>query len=204
MAPRDDEDRGGALRGGGHAPAPPQDPVVVDLPADVPVLDLSSGPRADVGPWWIGRYDEDRRGGYPQAIFGGVRTLHVGLDLGAPAGTPVHAFADGVVEHAGVNPASGDYGGVVVTRHALPEGVRWVLWGHLAHADARRWRPGDVVRRGEVLARLGTPEENGGWPPHLHLQLAVERPDTHDMPGVVDPAEREAALRRWPDPVDLL
>ncbi len=191
------------MRGGGHAPSPPH-VSVVELPADVPVLDLSAGPLADVGAWWIGRYDEDRRGGYPQALFGGTRTLHVGLDLGAPAGTPVRAFADGVVEHAGVNDTPGDYGGVVVTRHALPAGTRWVLWGHLAHADARRWRPGDLVRRGAVLARLGTPAENGGWPPHLHVQLAVARPDTHDMPGVVDPAEREAALRRWPDPADLL
>ena len=193
------------MRGGGDAPSPPHDSLaVIDLPEDVPVLDLSAGPLAGVGAWWIGRYDEDRRGGYPQALFGGRRTLHVGLDLGAPAGTPVRAFADGVVEHAGVNPAAGDYGGVVVTRHVLPGGVRWVLWGHLAHADARRWRPGDPVARGEVLARLGAPAENGGWPPHLHVQLARTRPHTHDLPGVVDPAERDEALRRWPDPTDLL
>lgn len=177
---------------------------VLELPDATPVLDLTRGPLRDVGAWWIGRYDEDRRGGYPQALFGGARTLHVGIDLGAPAGTPVIAPVAGVIEHAGINRADGDYGGVLVTRH-VREGVAcWLLWGHLAHEDARRWRPGDTFGAGASLARLGTPEENGGWPPHLHLQAAVDRPVTHDLPGVVAPFEREAALRAYPDPVRWL
>lgn len=177
---------------------------VIDLPDDAPVLDLSRGPLAAAPPFWIGAWDEDRRGAYPQALFGGTRTLHVGLDLGAPAGTPVRAHADGVVVFAGINPAPGDYGGVIVTRHADADGPYWALWGHLAHADARRWRPGDAVARGGVLACLGAPEENGGWAPHLHLQLAVAPPTTHDLPGVVDPAARADALRRYPDPARIV
>ncbi len=174
---------------------------VLDLPDATPVLDLTRGPLRDVGAWWIGRYDEDRRGGYTQALFGGARTLHVGIDLGAPAGTPVYAPVAGVIEHAGINPADGDYGGVLVTRHVREGGPCWLLWGHLAHEDALRWRPGDTFGAGTVLARLGRPHENGGWPPHLHLQAAVDRPVTHDLPGVVAPLERAAALRAYPDPV---
>ena len=36
---------------------------------------------------------------------------------------------------------------------------------------------------------MGPPGENGGWPEHLHFQLSRVRPETHDMPGVVDPAQ---------------
>lgn len=198
----------------GRPPAPP--PSVVTrphallralmpaLPDAAPVLDLTRGPLASVGAFWIGRYDEDRRGGYPQALFGGARTLHVGIDVGGPAGTPVHAFANGTVEHVGINDAPGDYGGVLVTRHGVDGTTRWVLWGHLAHASARAWRAGDRFDAGAVLAHLGTPDENGGWPPHLHIQVAVERPVTHDLPGVVDPAERLDTLTRFPDPLTLL
>ncbi len=178
--------------------------VVPELPHDAPVLDLSKGPIASVGAFWIGRYDEDRRGGYTQALFGGARTLHVGIDVGAPAGTAVHAFAGGLIEHAGINDAAGDYGGVLVTRHDVEGTPRWVLWGHLAHASARAWRAGDRFAAGTVLALLGGLDENGGWPPHLQLRVAVERPETHDLPGVVAPADRAAALVRFPDPLLLL
>ncbi len=177
---------------------------VIDLPDGTPVLDLSAGPLHDVGAWWIGRYDEDRRGGYTQPLFGGARTLHVGIDVGAPADTEVRTPVAGVIEHAGINPAEGDYGGVIVTRHVREGEPVWLLWGHLRHEDARRWTPGDAFDAGDVLARLGRADENGGWPPHLHLQAAVERPVTHDLPGVVAPSQRAAALRAFPDPVRWL
>ena len=37
----------------------------------------------------VGRYDEDRRGMYTQDLFGGERTIHVGLDIGGPVQTPI-------------------------------------------------------------------------------------------------------------------
>ena len=57
-----------------------------------------------------------------------------------------------------------------------------------------------VVSAGQVIGWLGAETENGGWPPHVHFQLSWERPETHDMPGAVDPADRAAALKRYPDP----
>jgi hypothetical protein len=52
--------------------------------------------------WSIGRYDEDRRTMYTSAVFdesiivdsySGRRTIHLGVDLGAPVSTKVHAFS---------------------------------------------------------------------------------------------------------------
>uniref|UniRef100_A0A0C3SWS6 Peptidase M23 domain-containing protein n=1 Tax=Guillardia theta (strain CCMP2712) TaxID=905079 RepID=A0A0C3SWS6_GUITC len=41
---------------------------------------------------------------------------------------------------------------------------------------------------------------NGGWPPHLHFQLSLQQPTTHDMPGVVAKKDHDEALRLFPDP----
>ena len=70
---------------------------IVSLPEHYWVLNLQR-PQTDwANPYdvTIGRYDEDRKGMYTQELFGGERTIHVGLDIGAPAQTPIHAFQDG-------------------------------------------------------------------------------------------------------------
>ena len=51
----------------------------------------------------VGRYDERRPEMYTTELFAGVRNHHVGLDLGAPAGTPVFAFASGEVACVTIN-----------------------------------------------------------------------------------------------------
>ena len=150
-------------------------------------------------PWTLGRYDE-RRTIYVQPLFAEGRTVHMGIDLGGPIGAAVHAFFAGVVVHSGSNPADGDYGGTVVTEHELPEGTIWALHGHLSHASIE-WSPaGRNFKSGEVLGWLGDARENGGWPPHVHFQLSRRRPETHDLPGAVTPAERSSARECFPDP----
>lgn len=172
-------------------------PIVV-LPPDYVVLDLANPPA--VAPTWsVGRYDEDRVI-YTQPLFGGERTLHVGIDLGGPVGTPVHAFAEGVVIHAGVNPAKGDYGPTIVTEHVYEGRPIFALFGHLVGRSLAESPVGRRFAAGDTLGWLGHPDENGGWPPHVHVQLAWERPVTFDLPGAVRPADRDAALRAYPDP----
>lgn len=156
-------------------------------------------------PWWIGRYDEDRRNLYATALFTAeARTVHMGIDLGGPVGTPVHACADGFVHAAGYNGAEGDYGCTLVLRHTLEGRDVWLLLGHLSWDSIRDRHPGQPVTRGQIVGWLGDASENGGWPPHVHLQLAVFPPATFDLPGVVAPHEREAARRAHPDPRLLL
>lgn len=172
---------------------------VLMLPPDAPVLDLSGAHPAGVGPWSVGRYDEVR-GIYTQALFSGGRCVHMGVDLGGPAGVAVHSFADAEVILAGDNAQPGDYGPTLVTAQALGDRTLYALYGHLSRASLARSPVGRRVRAGEVLGWLGEPEENGGWPPHVHLQLCWERPLVPDLPGAVTLAEREEARRRYPDP----
>ena len=179
-------------------------PVVV-LPPGAPVLDLTA-PWPTAGPRWsIGRYDEDRAI-YTQALFQGAapRTVHMGIDLGGPAGAPVYAARDGVVRRAGALPDPGDYGHALVLEHVLDDRPVFALYGHLAAASLAQSPVGRVVQAGDLLGWLGAPDENGGWPPHLHFQLSWDCPPTHDLPGAVSRADRAAALARYPDPQRML
>ena len=171
----------------------PQSPVVLDL--SVPLAAIP-----DPGtPWTLGRYGE-HRGIYTQALFDGSRTVHMGLDLGGPVGTPVHAPLAGTVLHAGYNPADGDYGYVVVTQHRWEGEPIWILLGHLSKATLAQSPVGKSFSPGTILGWFGSIDENGGWPPHVHIQLSRQRPDTHDMPGAVSPSDFDQAQQIWPDP----
>ncbi|HSG46530.1 MAG TPA: aminotransferase class III-fold pyridoxal phosphate-dependent enzyme [Longimicrobiales bacterium] len=169
--------------------------------------------RASVG---VGRWNEPRPiytapefrlGDHPTA---GARTVHLGLDLWVPAGTPLHAPLPGVVESLGELAGRGNYGPTLLLRHD-PEGAPafWTLWGHLDPDVLERWAPGDPVQAGAVVARVGAPPGNGDWPPHLHLQVVLELPGgapdapLHDIPGVVDPGARAGWKAVFPNPAAL-
>lgn len=173
-------------------------PVVLDLTRATADTDAGS-------PWWIGRYDEDRRNLYATELFtAAARTIHLGIDLGGPVGSPVFAPLDGTVHAAGYNGAPGDYGCTLVLQHRYQGEELWLLLGHLSHASIEGRTPGQRVRRGEVVGWLGARHENGDWPPHVHVQLGRRAPPTFDMPGAFHPDEREQALQAHPDPRLLL
>ena len=56
---------------------------------------------------------------YNQEIFGGERDLHVGIDIGAPVGEPIHSFAKGVVYSQGINAEDGSYGPTIIVEYEL-------------------------------------------------------------------------------------
>ena len=178
---------------------------VVHLHMDYTVLDLTDGswesPETEFS---IGKYDEVRPNLYNTELFGGERNVHMGIDIGGPVGTPCMGFMDGEISHFGYNPAAGDYGNVVITKHDIGGVPVWALYGHLDAASIEDKRVGQIVESGDVIAWFGAFEENGGWEPHLHFQLSLVEPETHDMPGVVAPGEREYSLEIYPDPRNVL
>lgn len=175
---------------------------VIKLPADYDIFDFTKGydPDRVRGLYGVGRYDEDRKGMYTTELFKGARTIHVGVDLAAPVGTDVYAFDDGIVFMTGINPAEGDYGGTVITQHVLDGQPIWALHGHLSHSSVSHRSVGSVLKKGDVIGWIGDEKENGGWNPHVHFQLSVERPSVCDLPGAVSIEDRAEALRRFPDP----
>jgi len=170
------------------------------LPDDRTVLDLSRGGEVPPYTYAIGRYDERRPGVYSTELFSDGRELHIGIDLFGPVGTPLHAFAEGEIFMRAYNAAQGDYGYTLITRHEWEGRPLYALYGHLAARSVVEHPVGLRIKAGDIIAWVGDRHENGGWPPHVHFQLSWEAPSVCDMPGVVRPEERAAALERYPDP----
>jgi len=93
----------------------------------------------------------------------GQSALHTGLDFQADTGTPILAAAGGVVVTQEFHPAYGnmievDHGNQLVTRYA--------------HASRVLVKQGDIVRRGQKIAEIGTTGRSTG--PHLHFEVLVQ------------------------------
>lgn len=133
------------------------------------------------------------------------RRLHLGVDIWGSAGTPVFAPLGGMVHSFAFNKAYGDYGATIVLLHQLDGMAFYTLYGHLSLPDIAVLKEGQYINRGQLFAHFGTPEENGYWPPHLHLQV-IENMELKegDYPGVCKLSEREKYLTNCPDPDILL
>lgn len=159
----------------------------------------------------IGRWNEPRLlyqspgFGEAGAVGGTARTVHIGLDIFLPAGTPVRAPLDAVVFTVADNAGELDYGPTVVLEHVTPEGHRFhTLHGHLSRSCLAELAPGTVLRAGTPFATIGGRAVNGGWPPHLHLQLILTDPDpAGDYPGVAPPDSRTLWADICPNPAVL-
>jgi 4-aminobutyrate aminotransferase-like enzyme len=134
------------------------------------------------------------------------RTIHLGIDVFAPAKRKVLAPLAGTVEAVANRAARFDYGGVVILRHETTEGSAFfTLFGHLSPDVTDRLTIGQRIAAGEAFATLGTPDQNGGWAPHLHFQLALTTSGFgDDWPGVACPDEIELWKEICPNPAALL
>ena len=92
-------------------------------------------------------------------IFG-VWLMHKGIDLGGYTGKEIFAPADGVVIFTG---RRGGYGKTVVLDHGF--GIQT----HFAHLTAYEVKPGAKVKRGELIARMGSTGKSTGT--HLHYEV---------------------------------
>lgn len=101
--------------------------------------------------------------GFRSDPFSGRAALHTGLDFPADTGTPILAAAGGVVVSTEPHAAYGnlveiDHGNGLLTRYA--------------HASKVMVKTGDLVRRGQAVAQVGTSGRSTG--PHLHFEVLVE------------------------------
>jgi murein DD-endopeptidase MepM/ murein hydrolase activator NlpD len=108
--------------------------------------------------------------GYNASGFGrrldpisGRVSFHEGIDFSAPTGTPIVAAAGGVVITAEYHPEYGnmleiDHGGDLMTRYA--------------HASKLNAKVGDIVRRGQLIASIGSTGRSTGA--HLHFEVRIK------------------------------
>jgi len=100
--------------------------------------------------------------GYRCHPISGIYKLHTGVDIAARTGTPIQAAADGVVMVSGYLRA---YGNTVIIDHGSKVST---LYGH---CSALLVRPGQSVKKGETIARVGST----GWStgPHCHFEKRI-------------------------------
>jgi murein DD-endopeptidase MepM/ murein hydrolase activator NlpD len=101
--------------------------------------------------------------GFRSDPFTGRTALHTGLDFPTDTGTPVLAAAGGMVLLTEAHAAYGnlvevDHGNGLVTRYA--------------HTSKMLVKAGDIVRRGQPIAEVGTTGRSTG--PHLHFEVLVD------------------------------
>jgi murein DD-endopeptidase MepM/ murein hydrolase activator NlpD len=94
--------------------------------------------------------------------FTGQLAMHDGLDIGAPANTPIKAPAGGKIDSTGFDPKMGN---MVSVSHG--HGIE-TQYGHLSKILVKR---GQTVKRGDVLGLVGNTGFSTG--PHLHYMVKV-------------------------------
>ena len=115
----------------------------------------------------------------------GRSALHTGLDFPAEPGTPILAAAGGVVVTQEYHSA---YGNMVEVDHGND------LVSRYAHASKVWVKKGDLVKRGQKIAEVGTTGRSTG--PHLHFEVLVQ--------GVFqDPQKFLTAGQKLPAPMAL-
>lgn len=115
----------------------------------------------------------------------GRSALHTGLDFPAEPGTTILAAAGGVVVTQEYHPA---YGNMVEIDHGND------LVSRYAHASRVLVKKGDLVKRGQKIAEVGTTGRSTG--PHLHFEVLVQ--------GVFqDPQKFLTAGQKLPAPMAL-
>ncbi len=101
--------------------------------------------------------------GYRKDPITGERRFHEGCDIVAPRGTPVIAPADGIVSFAGWRDGMGR---LVEIEHGYGYSTGY------AHNSKLLVRKGDIVKRGDVMAHVGSSGRSTG--PHLHYEVRLD------------------------------
>ena len=92
----------------------------------------------------------------------GYTKLHRGIDFAAPAGTPIFAAGDGIVEKAGWN---GSYGRYIRIRHT---GTYKTAYAHLSGIH-KRIKIGSRISQGKIIGYVGSSGRSTGA--HLHYEV---------------------------------
>jgi len=111
--------------------------------------------------------------------FTGEQGYHQGIDISADKGNPVYATADATVDSAAW---SGDYGNLVVLRHAFGLLTRY---GHLSKFIVRA---GQAVKRGDVIGYVGATGRATGS--HLHYEIIANGKLINPLQLLTQPATR--------------
>lgn len=106
---------------------------------------------------WITSYYGPRMSHYSGRV-----KMHEGLDIGASRGTKILSPADGLITFSGKKPGFGHF---VQIDHGY--GIETIY----AHNSKNTIKKGEIVKRGQLIARVGNTGYSTG--PHLHYEVRI-------------------------------
>ena len=150
-----------------------------------------------------GGYLEQRAIYTSEHFTGEVRDIHLGIDVWADAGTPLFAPCDMIFHSMAYNKAELDYGYTLI--YYIKEINGHLLLGHLSKASLDNKKIGMITKAKTQIASLGNPAENGGWEPHVHVQLIKDIGDYKgDYPGVCAESNLDFYQSNCPSPLAII
>jgi 4-aminobutyrate aminotransferase-like enzyme/Ser/Thr protein kinase RdoA (MazF antagonist) len=131
-----------------------------------------------------------------------TRSNHHGIDFFVAVDTPVLAMLPGRVLSVVDNDEPYDYGPTVIIEHDAGGIPFWVLYGHLSRRTMTTVTAGQEVVPGDVVAFVGDHTVNGGWAPHLHVQIMTDMLGNHtgNFEGAGEPSRVAVWSAICPDP----
>ncbi len=124
--------------------------------------------------------------------FTGERVFHGGVDLAGPRNTPIYAAEDGEVVFADWSGTqTSGYGKLVVLYHSKDRSdLNQDIVTYYAHLDTNSLEvsAGDIVKRGDLIAGMGTTGRSTGYHLHYEVRNNVSYPFSLHTGEQVDPA----------------
>ncbi|PKP20695.1 MAG: peptidase M23 [Bacteroidetes bacterium HGW-Bacteroidetes-21] len=94
-------------------------------------------------------------------VYKGVKKMHEGIDFTAPIGTDIYATGNGTVIE--VDNSKRGYGNMIIISHGFGYTTTY------AHLSKTMVRPGQKVKRGDIIGKVGNTGKSVG--PHLHYEV---------------------------------
>ncbi len=113
--------------------------------------------------------------GYRKSPFTGKRTFHSGLDISNKTGTKIITTANGKVSYAA---PKRNFGNLVIIDHGYG---RVTKYGHLQKILVK---PGQRIKRGDVIALLGNTGKSTG--PHVHYEVRINGVPTNPLKYILN------------------
>ncbi len=153
-----------------------------------------------------GGWMEDRsflwRGSYMEPS----KFRHLGTDFVAPAGTRVCIDESAILVQVYDDTPEIEGWGTRLLFKLWDYPDIHLVFGHLAPMNRVEWRLGTTYDPGATIGHLGTPEQNGGWSSHLHVQAILGDVQEYlnnpaSLDGYGELSDLEGLAKRFPDPL---
>jgi len=156
----------------------------------------------------IGRYGEPRMAyhqhSHDASLTAAYRpTVSLGLDIFKAAGSLVHAPLAGTVVNVRQCDDGIDGGLIVILRHDTPVGAFFSKWDYLANSG-QKLQIGMRIEAGAAFAIIANQQQNGGWLPHISVQMSFLDMDAEAWFFAAHPDDQTFSQELFPNPASLL